>query len=63
MLDQTEGPSSPSLRSHSGQPAISQGPTKQDLVQQHLPTHVPQQLGHTGLLPQILEIALSHQGY
>ena len=62
MLDQTKGPSSPALCSHSGQPAIGQGPTRQDMVQQHPPTHVPQQLVHTGLLPQILEIAHNHQG-
>ena len=43
LFDQTEGPSSPALCSHSGQPAVGQEPTKQDMVQQHPPTHVPQQ--------------------
>ena len=62
MLDQIEGPSSPALCSHSGQAAVDQGPTEQDMVQQHLPTHIPQQLVHTGLLPQILEVAHNHQG-
>ena len=63
MLDQTKGPPSPALCSHSGQPAIGQEPTRQDMVQQHPPTHVPQQLVHTGLLLRILEIAHNHQGH
>ena len=61
-MDQTKGPSSPALCSHSGQPAVGQGLTRQDMVQQHPPTHVPQQLVHTGLLPLILDVALNHQG-
>ena len=46
-LDQTEGPPSPALCSHTGQPALGQGPTRQDMVQQHPPIHVPQ-LGNMG---------------
>ena len=62
MLDQTQGPYSAVLCSHSGQPAVVQGPTRLDVVPQHPPTHVPQQLVHTGLLPRVLEIAHNHQG-
>ena len=51
MMDQTQGPSSPALCSHRGQTAIGQGPTRQDMVQQPPPTHVPQPLVHTGLMP------------
>ena len=60
MLDQTEGPSNPAPCSHSGQPSVDQGPTKQDMVQKHPPTHVPQQWVHTGLLSHKLGVAHNH---
>ena len=60
MLDQTKGPSSPALCSHSGQPAVNQEPTSRTQVQQHPPTLVPQQLVYIGLLSLLLEVAHSH---